>query len=72
LSFGSTRYSSRRSASLNIFSPDLPPGLPEMPFLNAIDSTPYYVEEKKYFAAIAVPDPDDDSRSIRADLPQKV
>src|SRR6516225_1595003 len=33
LSFGSTRFSSRRSASVNIFSPDLPPGLPEMPFV---------------------------------------
>jgi hypothetical protein len=36
LSFGSMRFSSRRSASVNIFSRDLPPGFPEMPFLNAI------------------------------------
>jgi hypothetical protein len=28
---------------VNIFSPDLPPGLPEMPFLNAIASTSYFI-----------------------------
>src|SRR6516162_6029923 len=54
LSFGSIRFSSRRSASVNIFSPDLPPGLPEMPFLNAIASTPYSIGETEYFAVGSV------------------
>jgi hypothetical protein len=35
---------------VNIFSLDLPPGLPEIPFLNAIASTSYFIGEKEYFA----------------------
>ena len=34
--FGSIRLTSRRSESVKILWLDLPPGLPEMPFLNAI------------------------------------
>jgi hypothetical protein len=39
---------------VNIFSPDLPPGLPEMPFLNAIASTSYSIGAKEYFAVGSV------------------